>query len=296
MSKRHFSYLSYGILSAIAIGLATANVTSAKETDLLTDAPALSLQSPLNDSQGGILYQPNQIREKHLQKIGFRDKLSDLQPDARVAIQQAANPANSSDLGLGVTARIGTLGIGLEAAKSIIPQVNARLGVNFGNVGFNRTDSGIQYDSKLELSSVHLFGDYYPIGGSNFRVTGGFVSQNNKFSVTGVPQGGTYTINGIQYNASDVGTLTGQFKYGNSIAPYLGLGFGQPSSEGLAFNFDLGVMFTGSPQVSLNVSNPTFNSIPGAQDSLNAQIAQTQNDLKGFNVYPVLSVGVSYGF
>ncbi len=58
----------------------------------------------------------------------------------------------------------------------------------------------------------------------------------------------------------------------------------------------LGVMFTGSPKVSLNADNPNFTSIPGAQAELDAQVAKTENELKGFNVYPVLSVGVSYGF
>jgi hypothetical protein len=295
MSKQKIYSLGAVLVSAIVMNVIAANVTNAKETGLLLDTPALSLESPLNDSKGGILYNPDRGRETKLQRIGFREEFNPPNPDNKVAVKQSLIPF-VPDLGLGVTARIGTLGIGLEAAKSIIPQLDARLGVNFGNVSFNRTDSGIQYDSKLDLSSVHLLGDFYPIPGSNLRVTGGFVSQNNRFSVTGTPQGGTYTFNGTQYDANAVGNLTGQFKYGNSIAPYLGVGFGQATSNGFSFNADLGVMFTGSPQVSLNASNPLFQAIPGAQDNLNSQIAQTQNDLKGFNVYPVLSVGFSYGF
>jgi hypothetical protein len=58
----------------------------------------------------------------------------------------------------------------------------------------------------------------------------------------------------------------------------------------------LGVMFTGSPKVSLNASNPAFNNNPITRAQLDNQARQTENDLKGFNVYPVLSIGLSYGF
>jgi hypothetical protein len=142
-----------------------------------------------------------------------------------------------------------------------------------------------------------LFGDYFPFNGSSFRVTGGLVAQNNRFAVTGTPSGnGTYTIDGNQYPASAVGSLTGEYKYGNSIAPYLGIGIGKTTNEGLSFNADLGVMFAGSPKVSLNASNPAFNNNPITRSQLDNQVRQTENDLRGFNVYPVLSVGLAYGF
>lgn len=215
----------------------------------------------------------------------------------RIALQQAATGNVRQPLGVGVTARIGTLGIGVDVAKSFTSQLNGRLGFNFGNLNINRTDSGIDYNSQLNLSSVQLFGDYYPFGSSNFRVTGGLVAQNNRFSVTGKPSGsGTYTIDGNQYLASDIGTLSGEYKYGNSIAPYLGIGIGNTANEGFGFNADLGVMFTGSPKVSLNASNPTFNNTPITRTQLDNQARQTENDLRGFSVYPVLSIGLSYGF
>jgi hypothetical protein len=48
--------------------------------------------------------------------------------------------------------------------------------------------------------------------------------------------------------------------------------------------------------VTLNASNPTFNNDPTTRAQIDAQVRQTENDLKGFNVYPVLSIGLSYGF
>jgi hypothetical protein len=213
-----------------------------------------------------------------------------------VANQQGTASDIRQPLGLGITTRVGTLGVGLDVAKSLTSQVDGRLGFNFGNVGFNRTDSGINYDSQLNLSSVQLFGDYRPFGGG-FRVTGGLIAQNNRFSVTSKPNGnGSYTIDGTQYSASQVGNLNGEFKYANSIAPYFGIGFGQPANSGFGFNADLGVMFTGAPKVSLDASNPDFNNNPTTRSAIDNQARRTENELRGFNVYPVLSVGVSYGF
>jgi hypothetical protein len=199
-------------------------------------------------------------------------------------------------LGLGVSPQIGTLGIGINVAKSLTPQVNGRLGFNFGKLNASRTDSGISYDSQLNFSSVQLFGDYYPFSSSGFRVTGGLVAQNNTFSVTSKPSNGIYTIDNTQYAASTVGNLTGEYKYANSIAPYVGIGIGKSTNDGFGFNADLGVMFTGAPKVSLTASNPIFNNNPVTRTQLDNQVRQTESDLKGFNVYPVISVGLSYGF
>jgi hypothetical protein len=219
------------------------------------------------------------------------------QLNSRIAIKQSAANNQRQPLGVGVTARVGTLGIGVDVNKSLTPQLNGRLGFNFGNVSLNRTDSGIDYDAQLKFSSIQLFGDYYPFTSSSFRVTGGLVAQNNRFALTSKPSStGTYTIAGNSYSAASVGTLSGEYSYGNSIAPYLGIGIGKSSNEGLGFNADLGVMFTGSPKVSLTASNPAFNSNPITRSQIDNQARQTENDLRGFNAYPVLSIGLSYGF
>ncbi len=227
--------------------------------------------------------------------IGLQPILSKTS-NSRIALQQGAAAQEKQPLGIGVTTRVGTLGIGIDVAKSITPQFDARLGFNFGSASSSRTESGIDYDASLNLSSIQLLGDYHPFGGG-FRITGGLLSQNNKFSVVSKPNSsGSYTIGGISYPASQVGGITGEYTFGNSIAPYLGIGFGQPANEGFGFNADLGVLFTGSPKVTLNATNPVFNNTPITRTPLDNQARQTENDLKGFNIYPVLSIGLSYGF
>jgi hypothetical protein len=272
------SHLTCCRLTAISIGIFILN--------------AIAINPAIASQRVAIIDKPTASARLGLD-IGLQPIIPQASSTNRIALKQGTTINARQPLGVGVTARVGTLGIGVDVAKSLTPQFNGRLGFNFGNVGFNRTDSGIDYNSQLNLSSVQLFGDYYPINSSSFRITGGLVAQNNRFSVTGKPSGsGTYTIDGTQYAASSVGTISGEYKYGNSIAPYVGIGIGKPSNEGFGFNADLGVMFTGSPQVTLNASNPAFNN----NTALNNQARQTENDLRGFSVYPVLSIGLSYGF
>jgi hypothetical protein len=84
------------------------------------------------------------------------------------------------------------------------------------------------------------------------------------------------------------------------VAPYLGIGFGTPLSPGLGFNLDAGVMFAGSPTVRLRANNISP-LVPAAQqqqirNDLATQERQTNQGIGGFNIYPVISIGVSYAF
>jgi hypothetical protein len=274
------SHFTYCRLTAILIGISLLNAiginpATARELVTILDQSTPQRGLGLNIGLDPIIPQLNQ----------------------RIEIRQGTTTNAKQPAGIGITTRVGTLGIGVDVAKSFTSQLNGRLGFNFGNINVNRTDSGINYDSQLNLSSVQLFGDYYPFNSSSFRVTGGLVAQNNRFSVTSKPSSsGTYTIDGTQYPASIVGSLSGEYKYANSIAPYVGIGIGKSTNEGLGFNADLGVMFTGSPKVTLNSSNPAFNNNSPTRSQLDNQVRQTENDLRGFNIYPVLSVGLSYGF
>jgi hypothetical protein len=297
------SQITYSRLSVMAIGVIGANAL-AIDAALAKGWVGIIDRSPVRPGRGlDIGLQPIiPVRVTRAPAID-RGMAIGLAPIIPFKLAQTPTPNNSiatsnrQPLGVGIAAKVGTLGFGVDASKSLTSQLNARLGVNFGNVGFNRTDSGINYDAQLKLSSVQLFGDYYPSSNSSFRITGGFVAQNNRVAVTSKPNSnGTYTIAGNQYAASSVGTLNGEYAYGNSIAPYLGIGIGKSTNEGLGFNADVGLMFTGSPKVSLTASNPAFNDNATTRAQIDNQARQTENELRGFNVYPVISVGVSYGF
>jgi hypothetical protein len=209
---------------------------------------------------------------------------------------------------VGVHTQFSTTGfIGVDAGYKFSPNLHARLGLN--TVGFNLdyASQGINYKANFNPTNIHLLGDFFPFGGG-LRLTGGLVFQNNQFNATGTPNSSAISgglpsqinLGGSSFNINDVGTVSSEGSFSNSVAPYLGIGFGTPLSPGLGFNFDAGVMFAGSPRVRLRANNIP-SSVPIAiQDQIRTGLAEqerrTNNDISSFGVFPVISVGLSYAF
>jgi len=200
----------------------------------------------------------------------------------------------------GITADMGTTGAGAHLAVPIANGVNARFGVNAMTYNYTTSTTDVKYDFKATLQTVDALLDFYPITGSNFRVTGGAVLNGNKVSATGkATDTGTYTINGHTYTAADAGRIDGKVDF-RSVAPYLGIGWGNAASarKGWSFSSDLGVLFQGSPRTSLANSGCTAPSSVCSQ--LASDVAAENADLKSkadnFKLYPVLRLGVGYRF
>jgi hypothetical protein len=197
----------------------------------------------------------------------------------------------------GIGVRAGTTGLGADIGFGLIPTLAARVGYSGLSYSTTIDETDIDYDSKLRLSNLHLLLDWSPLG--PFRLTGGFVVNDNKVDVTGRPTGGTYTINGVSYPATAVGSLSGSIKSGNRMAPYLGIGYGNVSGFGVNFYFDLGVMLQGSPTANLGVTCGTALSATQCSQlrtDVAAEQARLQNEIKNFKVYPVANIGVTIGF
>jgi hypothetical protein len=227
-----------------------------------------------------------------------------LTPPSERVVQVAGGTVESEPKkwAVGIHAQASTTGfVGVDVGYKFSPNLHGRLGVNAVGFNTNYSSQGIDYNASFSPTNVHFLGDYFPFGGG-LRLTGGLVVQSNQFNGTGTPSGASGQINlgGTNYNASDVGTLSSEGSFSNSVAPYLGIGFGTPLSPGLGFNLDAGVMFAGSPTVRLRANNISP-LIPAAQQQqirsdLAKQESQTNKDISGFNVYPVISIGVSYAF
>ena len=152
-----------------------------------------------------------------------------------VAVLAAA--AGAAQAG-GVGIRAGTTGVGADLGWDIAPTLGGRVGISAMNVNTDFDTSTANYDAKVKLANLNLFLDWSPLG--PFRITGGFIANDNKIDLTGRPTSGVAAGT----------TLTGQVTPERSFAPYLGVGYGNVWTKGINFYFDLGVMFQGSPQVS----------------------------------------------
>jgi hypothetical protein len=180
----------------------------------------------------------------------------------------------------GIGVRAGTTGLGADFGWGIAPTLGGRVGFSGGNFSTDVETSEVNYDAKAKLSSLNAFLDWSPLG--PFRISAGLVGNNNKVDLTGTPR-----------NASFAGTsVTGTVEPEHSVAPYLGVGYGNVWTKGVNFYFDLGVVFQGSPKVSLNCApagSPQCSQV-GAEEQ------RVQDELNKYKYYPVLNIGITIGF
>lgn len=201
-------------------------------------------------------------------------------------------------------AHISTLGGGLEIGTALSESYTARVGFNKFSFNYNDTSGGQSFNGNLNWSSISALMDWRPWGGVT-HLTAGAIFNSNKINASStVANGSTYTSNGATFQCFGGAGCGVDFSMGfNKVAPYLGIGWsGQPKKQGFSFSTDIGIMFQGSPQATVNATgiwNETTTGTPvSATVSQVAAEAQTQlnSDLSNFKYYPVISVGIGYTF
>lgn len=192
----------------------------------------------------------------------------------------------------------GTNGFGLGAGTTINENFGARLGFNTFKINADQQNADGNYTVDLKLMTVSGLADYYPWAGK-FRATAGAVYNGNKATITAKPTGANYIFNGVPYNSSDVGSFTGEMTF-NSVAPYLGIGWGNPAAKDKQWGMtmDIGVLFQGAPKVTNTVTCGaiTAGQCSTLQSDVSAGATKLETDLKDFKYMPVVNVGISYRF
>ena len=204
----------------------------------------------------------------------------------------AAAPGDAS-LGL----KAGTLGIGLELTVEVADRFNVRFGGNYFKLSKEVDVEGNDYDLDLKLQSFTALGDWF-VTDSAFSITAGAVLNQNGLNGTALSSN-TYEIDDNTYTSAEVGILTADVDF-RSVAPYLGIGWGNPlyDDSNLSFMFDLGVVFAGKPRLDIMSTGGTLSN----DVNLLADIAQAEQDFKDtdeikyLKYYPVISVGLNYRF
>jgi hypothetical protein len=201
-----------------------------------------------------------------------------------------------------------TLGIGVEAATSVASRSNIRGGLNLFTYERTVDRDGVTYDGSLKLRSVQVNFDQYLLGG--FHVSPGLLLYNGNRAEgsASVPSGRSFSLGDVTYFSypSDPVKGSATVKLGTT-APMLLLGFGNPiprSRRRFGINFDFGVVFQGSPDVTLRFTGtacalPFAGCVNAATDpnvlrNIQAQQDKASNDLKAAKYYPVLSLAFSW--
>jgi hypothetical protein len=194
---------------------------------------------------------------------------------------QGASSGDYPIVGLGIS--VSTFGPGLEVDVAIVEALTVRLNGSY-----------FQYVYTGEISHWKIYGDYTATFGSigliadwNFakiaHLSGGVLYNMTKQVILGTPQN-SYTIGLVEVSPEQIGdvqiTITP-----NKVGAYLGIGLGAPLSRNqlVSFNFDIGAVYQGSPEVDLEADgmlHPTANA---------EQTAIMNNNLENLVVYPMLS-------
>jgi hypothetical protein len=218
---------------------------------------------------------------------------------ALVAAAQVGT-ATASDAAVGVT--VGTTGLGADLDFSLGSRLGARVGYSGFVYHHDISQTDVTYAGKLTFSEFSGLLDWYALGGG-FRLTAGAFGGNTRVDVNGRPTAGTYRIGNATYTAAEVGTLSGQLKFGNSVSPYVGIGWGNPflRDDRVTLQVDVGAIYGGTPSVSLAAHCGTA-APPGSpvcdqiQSQVPAERRKLQDDVTVAKWYPVVNVGVAIRF
>jgi len=204
-------------------------------------------------------------------------------------------PASAKARNIAVGLRGGSAGVGGEVTIGLLSKLNFRSGLNFFSYDGSGKESETEYDYTVKLRSVPLLLDYHPFD-NGFKVTSGIFINNSKVTGVAQPEGMMLNIGGIEYEILDIGDVNGKIDF-RKTSPYVGIGWGNAlnKSSTVKITVDIGVLFQGKPNVTLE---PTIDTslIPGFDDSLEKESADLKKDLEYLQYYPVVSAGVAYSF
>lgn len=194
-----------------------------------------------------------------------------------------------------INTKLSTLGLGVEYSYHFSDNWATSAGLYGMSFTRDAVRSDIKYNADLKLRHFSVLGHYYPWE-NGFRFSGGVVFNGTKLDGKAT-NSGTINLGGTSYGTDSLGSVRAKADF-RKIAPYLGLGWdsGNHSNAGLSFSADLGVMFTGKPDVSLTPYCGANDCPQQILDAANRELNDLEKDLDSFKVYPVISIGAIYRF
>lgn len=285
-------------------------ILTAKSVVNSVSTSAKDLSAPSSLAQDYKLAEVPLDLEKFCQNYPYNSRCADrLLPDTtetEVETKPSRERDSTSDRskkpqsGWAIAPEVSTLGLGGSVVRKITPQLNAKVGINGFGLGLDIEETDVTYDADLNLFNVSTLVDFHPSKNSGFRISGGLVfSENNVEGTATTDQ--EITIGGETFTADQLGSVDADVDITNSVSPYLGIGGGNAVGEGkgLGFWWNLGVVFGGSPDITV-----TPNIDPGVSDDVRQEIEQAaeeeaeeiEEDIDFVSVYPVVTLGLSYQF
>lgn len=187
-----------------------------------------------------------------------------------------------------------TLGFQFTLAHSLSDTLTIKLAHSLASYDSDGETDGVDYEYDLDFSSTAVLLDWHAFN-SGFRFTAGAVVNDNEISATSKVSGLTIEVGNTVFTNEQVGRLEGDIGF-DSLAPYVGIGWGRAVAEGFAFSFDLGLMIQGEPEVELRSVGGSQSNNAILINEVEREEQELQDDVDDFDMYPVVSLGVSYSF
>jgi hypothetical protein len=212
--------------------------------------------------------------------------------------------SSSAMADVAIGARAGTFGFGAELAFGLTESLNLRLGYNTLSYDHTLDETDVTYDGTLEIGAASAIVDWHVFNGG-FRLSAGAVQKGPTIDVIGKPTGGSYEIGDNTYTAAEIGSLSGSVEMGDSVAPYIGIGWGNPVDEAGRFTLllDIGAIRTGAPTATFSATcGASLNATQCGQlqaelnADIAAEIAEFEDETQDLDWYPVVNVGFAIRF
>lgn len=225
--------------------------------------------------------------------------------------QTFEKPGSTHGSRFAVGIKMSLLGAGVETATPLTTHFNLRAGFNIFDYSGKFHSDGLTYTANLNLRSIQLNFDWFPFH-NGFHVSPGLLvyNGNRAYANLSVPSGQLFHLDHNTFRSDPQDPIRGSasVKF-RKLAPALLLGWGnllgrRPHHFSVPFEF--GVVFHGQPDFALNLTGsgcdaqnigcePIDADSEGKKDILQerARIART---VSTFEYYPVVSVGLAYGF
>ena len=206
-----------------------------------------------------------------------------------------------------VSAEVGTLGYGANVGFSINEKVELQAGWAGGDVadlfGGDFDANDVNYDVDSDFSNPYMGVQLRPAG-NWFTMGAGIIVPDNSIDVTANPEGGVYKIDGVQYNANDVGVLQGSIDHRNKLAPYATIGFRPNITNNFGVFGEIGAAYLGKTDAEVRSVGGVSgfirdenNVVTGESSASVAQRAERELEDKNYIEFlPIVKLGATYRF
>jgi hypothetical protein len=209
---------------------------------------------------------------------------------------------------IAIGTKTGTLGLGGQIATPLTRWLNLRGGVDFFNFGYGFAQDGANYNGQLHLKSGLVSLDWFPFRFGFHISPGVLIFKSGVAATLFVPGGNTFSLGDTDFTSSPSDPVTGNASvvFSRSIMPALTLGFGNMiAREGRHWSvpLEIGAAYTGHYTSQLNLAGSACTpgicrstSDPTIQQSVAQEQTSLNESMKHYQIYPIVTTGVSYKF